>query len=236
MCANYVPVTRSERMLSFFGVDRARDEPPLELFPLGQASIIRLNPTKKDELIAEDGIFGLLPHFATELAYGRKTYNARSETVHRLASFKQAWAASQRCIVPAEWIFEPNYETGRAVRWRISLPDDVPMGIAGIYRHWRFPDGRETLTFAMLTVNADQHPLMKRMHKPGEEKRMVVILKPEEYLPWLTCGVNRAPRYFQVYDGPLVGAPAPLPPRAPRADSRTVVPPPPPGDLFDNAG
>jgi putative SOS response-associated peptidase YedK len=233
MCANYVPVTRSQRMLTFFGVDRARDEPPLDLFPLGLAPVIRLDPSQKDKLIAEDGIFGLLPHFATELAYGRRTYNARSETVHRLASFKQAWAGSQRCIVPAECLYEPNYESGQAVRWRIALPDDVPMGIAGLYRHWRHPDGRETLTFAMLTVNADQHPVMKRMHKPGDEKRMVVILKPEAYLPWLTCGLPQAPRYFQVYDGPLIATPAPLPPRAPRADSRTVIPPEPPADLFD---
>ena len=33
------------------------------------------------------------------------------------------------------------------------------------------------------------------MHKPGDEKRMVVILDREDYLPWLTCGVLEAPRF-----------------------------------------
>ena len=237
MCANYVPVSRADRLLTFFGVEPKRDEPTHDVFPLGLAPIIRLDPNQKDKLIADDGIFGLLPHFATELAYGRKTYNARSETVHKLPSFKRAWSRSQRCVIPAEAIYEPNWETGKAVRWRISLPDDVPMGIAGVYDTWRHPDGREFITFAMLTVNADDHGTMMHFHKPEDEKRMVVILKPDEYLPWLTCDLSVAPTYFKQYDGPLSATAAPLPPRAPRADSRTVRPPSPPpaaanGDLF----
>lgn len=242
MCANYVPVTRSDRLLTYFGVERARDEPPLDVFPLGLAPFIRLDPERVGELIADDGIFGLLPHFAAELAYGRKTYNARSETVHRLPSFRQAWARSQRCVIPAEAIYEPNWETGKAVRWRIGLPGEAPMGIAGVYERWPHKDGREMLSFAMLTVNADEHPVMKRFHRPGEEKRMVVILKPEEYLPWLTCAKGRASEYFKQYEDALEAVAAPLPPRAPRADSRVIVPPAPPNgagaasdDLFGDA-
>lgn len=239
MCSNYLPVTRRDRLLSFFGVERSRDESPADVFPLGLAPFIRLDPERAGEVVCEDGVFGLLPHFATELAYGRKTYNARSETVHSLPSFKAAWARGWRCVIPAEAFYEPSWETGRAVRWRIGLPGDVPMGIAGIWRRWRHPDGRELASFAMLTVNADGHPVMQRFHKPGEEKRMVVVLRPEEYLPWLTCSVEAAPRYFRRYEGELVASAAPLPPRAPRADSgRTVVPPVPPSgeeprDLFE---
>jgi putative SOS response-associated peptidase YedK len=39
----------------------------------------------------------------------------------------------------------------------------------------------------MLTVNADSHALMNRFHKPGDEKRSVVILPPSEYENWLAC-------------------------------------------------
>jgi putative SOS response-associated peptidase YedK len=235
MCANYVPTTGADRLLQYFGVERGRDDPPRDVFPLNLAPFIRLDPTQKEKLIAADGIFGLLPHFAAELAYGRKTYNARSETVHKLASFKQAWAHSQRCVIPAEAIYEPCWETGQAVRWRINMPDGVPMGLAGIYRLWRHPDGHELFTFAMLTVNATDHPVMNRFHRPEDEKRMVVVLKPEEYLRWLTCSLDVAPSYFKQYMGPLEATPAPLPKRAPRADSRVVRPPKPPGDdLFGN--
>lgn len=223
MCSNYRPVTRLDRLLTFFGVERERDDAPQDVFPLGLAPFIRLRrggPALPDDgRIVEDGIFGLLPHFASEVAYGRKTYNARSETVAVLASFRQAWRAGQRCIVPAECIYEPNWETGKAVRWRIGQAGDVPMGIAGLYATWRHPDGRKMSTFAMLTVNADEHPLMRRFHRPGEEKRMVVILHPDDYAAWLSCTVAEAPKFFRLWEEALDASAEPLPPRAPSAGS-----------------
>ncbi|MGO4394440.1 SOS response-associated peptidase family protein [Variovorax sp. M-6] len=93
--------------------------------------------TVQENRRVDDGAFGLLPYFAKELAYGRRTYNARSETVATLPSFRDAWRRSQRCVVPAEAILEPSYETSKAVRWRIQQPGEVPMGIAGIYTKWR---------------------------------------------------------------------------------------------------
>jgi putative SOS response-associated peptidase YedK len=236
MCANYVPVTRQQRLLTFFGVDRARDDAPVDTFPLGLAPFIRLAQDGSGlERVADDGIFGLLPYFATEIGFGRRTYNARSETVARLPSFKDAWARGQRCIIPAEAIYEPSYETGSAVRWAIYQEGMVPFGVAGIYAPWRHPDGRQLFSFSMLTVNADDHPLMRRFHKPEDEKRMVVILDPQEYGAWLACPVEDAPRFFRGWSGPLLAEPSPLPPRAPKASSvRTVRPPPPPqtGSLF----
>jgi len=182
----------------------------------------------------DDGIFGLLPEFATELAFGRRTYNARSETVNRLPSFRDAWRNGWRCVIPCEAIYEPNWESGECVRWAIHQEGFVPFGVAGIWCPWRHSDGREVLSFAMLTVNADGHPLMQRFHRPEDEKRMVVILDPEDYGNWLSCRVEDAPAYFRQWDKPLKAEPSPLPPRAPNAGSvRTVRPPPPQtGGLF----
>lgn len=234
MCSNYQPVTRMDRLLTFFGVERDRDEQPVDVFPLGIAPFIRRVPDGEGKLrlVAEDGVFGLLPHFATEMAFGRRTYNARSETVATLPSFKEAWARGQRCIIPAEVIYEPNWGTGKAVRWRIGLPGNVPMGIAGIYRQWRHPDGRRMFTFAMLTVNATDHPVMRRFHRPEDEKRMVVILAPGRYDAWLAASVADAADFLCQWTGPLEASPAPLPPRAPRADSGRTIVPPAVGDLF----
>lgn len=230
MCSNYRPVTRMDRMLTFFGVERDRDDVPADVFPTGLAPFIR--KAEDGERIVADGAFGLLPYFATELGFGRRTYNARSETVAKLPSYKDAWSRGQRCVVPAEAIFEPNYEGEKCVRWRISQHGDVPMGIAGIYTRWRHPDGRELYSFAMLTVNADDHALMRRFHKAGEEKRMVVILDPKDYDAWLACSVSDAPQYFRQWRGELIAQPDPLlrPPRT----SAKVVPPkrPESGQLF----
>jgi putative SOS response-associated peptidase YedK len=223
MCANYEPVTRSDRLLSFFGVSRAIDELPYEFreatWPTELAPFIR-RTANGDERELEAGHFGLLPHFAKEVAYGRRTYNARSETVHELPSFKRAWAAGARCIVPAEAIFEPCYldeaghEQKKSVRYRISQPGSVPMGIAGIWwaHPWmKRPDGAPALSFAMLTVNADGNPVFQRMHKPGEEKRMVIILEPAEYDRWLQCSTTEAASFFRQWHGPLIALPSPRP-------------------------
>jgi putative SOS response-associated peptidase YedK len=210
MCANYQPVTRMDRMLTFFGVERGPEELPQEVFPTGLAPFIRRAEEGSGHKRVETGAFGLLPFFAKEIAYGRRTYNARSETVASLASFRDAWRRGQRCIVPAEAIYEPNWETGRAVRWRISQEGEVPMAIAGLYTRWRQADGNELFSFAMLTVNADGHPVMQRFHRPGEEKRMVVILDPAEQDRWLACTPAEASAWFKPWLGPLVAQPAPL--------------------------
>jgi putative SOS response-associated peptidase YedK len=86
----------------------------------------------------------------------------------------------------------------------------------------------------MLTVNADGHLVMKRFHRPEDEKRMVVILKPEDYDAWLTCSVDQAPNYFRQWMEPLEAVAAPLPPRAPKTISgKVVVPPVPPPEPPD---
>lgn len=217
MCANYHPVTAQDRLLTFFGVERPKDEVPPETWPGYFAPfIVRRSDRVELERQAELGLFGLIPAWAKELAFGRRTYNARSETVHEKPSFRDAWRRGQRCIVPAEAIFEPCYETGKAVRWCVQQPGEVPMGVAGIYRRWRAPDGRMLWTFAMLTVNADAHPVFRRMHRPGEEKRMIVILDPAEYDRWLQCTPEEAKTFFKAWAGPLDAFPAPLPPRGGR--------------------
>ncbi len=223
MCSNYLPVTRAERLLTYFGVERARDEPPVDVWPIGLAPFIRLSVDGSGGQQVDDGIFGLLPSFVTELAAGRRTYNARSETVAIKPSFRDAWRRGQRCIVPVEVIYEPCWETGQSVRWAITQPGGVPFGVAGIWTQWTDPHGIARLSFAMLTVNADGHPVMGRMHRPGEEKRMVVILDPKDYATWLQCPVAEASRYLVPWAGPLEAQPQPLPPRAPRATSGKLM-------------
>src|SRR5258706_15091677 len=117
MCSNYRPVTRADHLPTFFGVERDAKEPPpeVDMWPLGLAPFIRLHEDGSGNKVIDDGHFGLLPSFAKEIAYGRKTYNARSETVHQLASFRESWAKGWSCIVPAESVYEPCYDSGKAV-------------------------------------------------------------------------------------------------------------------------
>ena len=219
MCANYHPVTARDRLLQYFGVERPSEVPPPEMaFPLSLAPfIVRAEDRQAIEQHAvhrelRQGQFGLLPFWAKDIAFGRRTYNARSETAAEKPSFKEAWAKGRRCIVPAEAIFEPNWETGKAVRWRIGRRDGKPMGIAGLWGWWRDRETKqELLSFTMLTVNADDHALMKRFHRPGEEKRMVVIFDEAEYSAWLDAPPERMRDFLRCFPAELLEAePAPL--------------------------
>lgn len=52
---------------------------------------------------------------------------------------------------------------------------------------------------AMLTVNADEHDVMGRMHRPGDEKRSVVILRPEDQDEWLHVDGQMCAALLQIW-------------------------------------
>lgn len=82
------------------------------------------------------------------------------------------------------------------------------MGIAGLWTGWRAPDGTVVHSYVMLTVNADDHPLMRQFHKPGDEKRMVVILEESDYDAWLSAPAARSMEFLVQYPGGLHGRPS----------------------------
>lgn len=210
MCANYTPSKRSALPTSF-GVEPPAEDWKEEAFPGYLAPIVRIAEDGSGDMESVNACFGLVPSWA-ELKLSRHTYNARSETVASKPSFRHAYAKRQWCIVPAESIFEPNYESGQAVRWRISRGDGSPMGIAGLWE-WRpngGPGDKPLMSFTMLTINADEHPLMRRFHRPEDERRMVVVLDESQYRLWLDAGIDAVPDFLRPYPSErLVAEPAP---------------------------
>jgi putative SOS response-associated peptidase YedK len=143
------------------------------------------------------------------------TMNARAETIGEKRSFSGAWKKQQLCLIPCDAFYEPSYETGKAVRWRIAMADGSPFAIAGLWREWNEPEGT-ACSFTMVTVNADDHPLMKRFHKPGDEKRSVVIVPSADYEDWLGCrSIDEARSFLRLFpDDRMSAVASPLPPRA----------------------
>lgn len=58
----------------------------------------------------------------------------------------------------------------------------------------------------MLTINADEHPLMRQFHKPGEEKRMVVVLPEDRYSAWLAAEAAQTRDFLVQYPAELMRA------------------------------
>lgn len=204
MCAHYEAVVKPERLRMHFGVEL----PPGvkdQVWPLYQAPFVRRHPHKDvgDDAVpareAAAGLFGLVPHWAGELSFGRRTYNARSETVAEKPSFRDAWRNAQHCIIPVECIYEPDWRGGTAVPTRIERKDGSPMGIAGLWTSNRKATGHEVLSFTMLTVNADDHELFRQFHKPQDEKRMVVILGEHQYDEWLNAPAGNATAFLRQF-------------------------------------
>jgi len=64
------------------------------------------------------------------------------------------------------------------------------------------------VSFSMLTVNADEHPVMRQFHKTGDEKRTPVIIQPEHYNRWLGAEVATAKEMMTWSDMPALKAAA----------------------------
>lgn len=157
------------------------------------------------------GSYGMIPKSKMPPGQRLTTMNARAETVGQLRTYRAAWGNGQLCLVPMTRFFEPNWEQAQHVRWSIGMADDSPFAVAGLYRNWDEDDGSRSYSFTQLTINADEHPLMKRFHRPGDEKRSLVVIAREHYDDWLACRNPELARAFlQPYPAELMAAePAP---------------------------
>ncbi|WP_119157676.1 SOS response-associated peptidase [Caldimonas tepidiphila] len=208
MCANYEPPTPRALRLHLRALEPSFGYSS-DIYPMAEAPFLCAPDRPGGDLVPWRGVFGLLPAWAKDDKLARHTYNARSETVASKPSFRSAWRRRQFCLIPVQSVFEPNYESGRAVRWRIHQSDGLPFCLAGIWEEARRGD-EVRHSFSMLTINADEHPLMRRFHKPGDEKRSVVVVPPERHDDWLHAEVAYALEMLRPFDAAEFAAePAP---------------------------
>ncbi|NMV39860.1 SOS response-associated peptidase [Ralstonia insidiosa] len=225
MCNDYTPSKR-EAVADLFDLEPPEIDWSGEAFQDRTAPIIRLNEAGRRECLV--GTFGFVPQKHKPPAVKRlTTMNARAETLGEKRTFAPYWRKGNVCLLPASSVFEPNYEangpSGPSIRYRIWLRDQADFAIAGMWRDWRNPDGSlDQYSFTLITLNADEHPVFNRMHKPfeadgvtPEEKRGVVMLHREFWDDWLACrDPDRARTFLNLYPASLMDCePAPVPPR-----------------------
>ena len=214
MCSNFQPIKiqRANWVKHKFDCDLPTAEWREDIYPTYPAPFIYLDNGQPRCELAQ---FGLVPQWATDKKkFGLKTYNARSETVHEKPTYRTAWKERRYGLILMESFYEPSWESGKAIRWRIKRSDEEPVAVASIWE--RIIDketGEIIFSFSMLTINADEHEVMKHFHKPDDEKRSVVVLQDNQYLPWLNATHEEAIGMLNLaQSGYLMSEPAPRTP------------------------
>ena len=152
------------------------------------------------------GQWALIPPWAKEAKLKYSTNNARSEEITEKASYRDAWARGQRCIIPAADFDEPNWESGKNQWWRFERANGLPWALAGLWNTWvDRATGEVYESYTMPTINADAHPLMRRMHKPDpklpadqQDKRSVISIEMADVDRWLAGTVKEAAALLQL--------------------------------------
>ncbi len=197
MCVQYLATVNVDWVKTHFDLELPISTAH-DVFPTYPGPII-LKSHNTDRTAIGLARFGLLPSWTKEETFGRKTYNARVETVAEKPSYKFAWTKRHYALALADAFYEPCYETGKAVRTAIKQVNQEPMAIASIWDTWTEPEtGELIVSFSMLTIDASNHPVMQRMHKAEDEKRTVVPLRPELFKAWLNATPEEAQALLQI--------------------------------------
>lgn len=196
MCVNYQTVTAQQLVQDFQTPALLAEQWKPEIWQDYDAPILVGQQRARRAVL---GSYSMIPK--NHLPPGVKrfsTMNARAETIATLRSYARPWRDGQRCLVPLTGFYEPNYESGRAERWCIRRSDGAPFAVAGLFRTWQDVHGQTTFSFTQITVNAHADPLMRRFHRPQDEKRSLVVIAPERYDEWLHCAdVAQAHEFLQ---------------------------------------
>lgn len=197
MCSRYVPADPLDAKRVF----KARLALPKEYefkpvtYPGYQAPVVLLSNTGERKI--ESRFWGLVTRIPGKKdpskLLERVMQNAVSETVDEKRTFKSAWAASRRCIIPAVSFMEPKDKQFVP----IHDPEQELLAIAGIWGPTTYK-GVEHDAYTMLTC--EPNSFMEKFHD-----RMPVILAPDGVEEWLSPDTTpeQAKKLCRPYGGQL---------------------------------
>ncbi len=217
MSTHYETLSPTSPYREVFGVELPLDAIERHMWPRKIGHFIRAVPpapgagadaAPEREVVA--GQWGLVPHWVKSASDAKlrspKLIHAKAETVSTTRAFHDAWIKGQRCIVPMAAFFEDDWREGKARPTRISRIDGQPMGAAGLWASWTGPEGDTIVSFTLLTLNANNHALLRRYQQPGSEKRMPVILNEGAYGAWLSVRLEKAKEFMRQYSASWLAA------------------------------
>ncbi|WP_026956964.1 SOS response-associated peptidase [Algoriphagus vanfongensis] len=122
--------------------------------------------------------WGITPDFGKNKPVAQKLINAKAESVHEKASFKNSFK-SRRCIIPADGFYEwKRLGKKTKIPHRFTLREDEPFAFAGIWDEYENVKGETEHTFLILTTSPNE--VVSEVHD-----RMPVILDKSDEKKWL---------------------------------------------------
>ena len=179
MCGRYTLAADPEELLETFDVPRLTFEyrPRYNVAPGQEAPVVA-----EDRRGRRIGLltWGLVPAWRDEPGQG--IVNARSESVGRKASFREAFAR-RRGLVPADGFYEWRREGDARIPYWFRPKAPGLLALAGIWERWSRPGQEPRHTFTVLTTDANEE--VRAVHD-----RMPVLVPTESRDAWLSAATD----------------------------------------------
>ncbi len=95
--------------------------------------------------------WGLIPGWAKDAGIGNRLSNARADTVAEKPSFRSAFRR-RRCLMVADGFYEWQKTNGKKQPYFIGLQDQSPFAFAGLWEHWKDPEGEAVESCALILL------------------------------------------------------------------------------------
>lgn len=174
MCGRYASARRPDDLVSFFEVEDTPEEmipPSWNVAPTDPVYAVVQKQTRQLRVLR----WGLVPSWSKDAKGGARMINARSESVREKPAFRKAFA-TRRCLIPADGYYEWKTEGTGKRPYYLSTSD--PLAMAGLYEHWKSPEGEWLSTCTIITTTAPDD--IGEIHD-----RAVLLVPGEHWALWL---------------------------------------------------
>ncbi|NOX63767.1 MAG: SOS response-associated peptidase [Chloroflexi bacterium] len=177
MCGRFALVASAQELADLFDLDDAPDPAPrYNIAPTQPVLAVRVSPETRER---EFALFrwGLIPSWAKDPGMSARMINARAETAAEKPAFRAAFRR-RRCLIPATGFYEWRKQPGGKQPYFVTMQDDRPFAMAGLWEYWLGADGSEVASCTILTTQPNE--LVESLHT-----RMPVILPKTAFDEWL---------------------------------------------------
>ncbi|MFK4811747.1 SOS response-associated peptidase [Devosia sp. ZW T5_3] len=176
MCGRYASTLPPEQMAELFKLlNSVESVPRYNIAPTQPVIAIWEESGRREGHFAR---WGLVPRWVKDPREFPLLINARVETMAEKPAFRDALKHG-RCIIPASGYYEWHTNPDKSKQpYYITLADDRPMALAGLYATWVGPEGEEIDSVATITVPANGQ--LSAVHD-----RMPAILEGDAIEQWL---------------------------------------------------